>query len=132
MHAKKTRALPANGGGRRITRLFLAVAELEVGVRARLAEARLGHAGAIHVDPILSLQLIPRVAAMGAGHGLGGGRRRQRCAEKSQGKKLFHRMYSFIIFIVRRSGVRGCRTLEEARGDYVTPGSLAAIPDRQV
>jgi len=74
-----------------MTRLFLALTKLEVGVGARLAEARLGHVGAIHVDPILGLELMRRSAAMSARDGLGGRRRRQRCADKSQGKKPFHR-----------------------------------------
>jgi hypothetical protein len=94
---------------------LLAVAELEVPVGVRLAEVRLGHIGAIHVDPILGL--VAR-SALGTRNGLGGGRRRQRCADKSQGNqdgKPFHRMFSFIIIFKRRFGARRYRMVKEAR-----------------
>jgi hypothetical protein len=96
-----------------MTRSFLAVAELEVGVRASLAEARLRHVGTVHVDPILGLELIRRSAAMGARDGLCSRRRRQHCAEKSQGKKPCHLIYSFIFKL--RSGARRATMLEAAR-----------------
>ncbi len=100
-----------------MNRLLLAVAELEVGVGAVLAEAWLRHVGAVHVDPVLGL--IAR-RAMGTRNGLGGGRRRQRCPDKSQGnqyRKPFHWMFSFIIIFKRRSGVRRCRMAKEAPGE---------------
>lgn len=99
-----------------MNRLFLALAELEVGVGARLAEARLGHVGAVNVDPILGL--ITR-RAMAARDRLSGSRRRQRCTDKRQGnqdREPFHRMFSFIIKHHLQASVRPSR-LQDGQGE---------------